>query len=185
MILPISIYGNPILRTECQPISAAYPDLKKIITDMFDTMKNAQGVGISAPQIGLPIRVFLIDLSPYHEEDPSIPNIKKAFINPEITSEMGSDNSHNEGCLSIPGLREDVVRKSKIHVKYLDEKFNSFDEEIDGIFARVFQHENDHLNGILFIDHLSPAKKNIINRKLVKIKKGKFEELYPTIKNNK
>ena len=152
---------------------------------MFDTMCNANGIGISAPQIGLSIRLFLIDLTPYHNEDPSIPNIKKVFINPKIISESGLDNTHNEGCLSIPGIREDINRKSQIKIQYFDEKFNSVCDEIDGMFARVFQHEYDHLNGILFIDHLSPLKKNIINRKLVKIQKGKFEELYPTIKNKK
>jgi len=152
---------------------------------MFDTMENAHGVGISAPQVGLPIRLFLIDLKTYHAEDPSIPNIKKAFVNPEIINESGPENDHNEGCLSIPSLREDIIRKSQIKIKYFDEKFNVFSDEIDGVFARVFQHEYDHLNGILFVDHLSPLKKNIVNRKLVKIQKGKFEELYPTIKNKK
>ena len=185
MILPIYIYGHPILRKNCTPISNTYPDLNKIIDDMFETMQNAQGIGISAPQVGLSIRLFLIDLTLYHNEDPSIPNIKKVFINPEIINETGLDNSHNEGCLSIPGLREDVVRKSQIKIKYYDENFKSFSEEIDGVFARVFQHEYDHLNGVLFIDHLPPLKKNIVNRKLVKIQKGKFEELYPVIKNKK
>ena len=185
MILPIYIYGHPVLRKNCNVLSSEYPNLDQLINDMFDTMYNAHGVGISAPQIGLSLRLFLIDLSPYHEEDPTIPNIKKAFINPEIIQEYDPNIEHNEGCLSIPGLREDVTRKSKIKIKYFDEKFNCFTEEIDGIFARVFQHEYDHLNGVLFIDHLSPLKKNIVNRKLEKIQKGKFEDLYPTIKNKK
>ena len=185
MILPIYIYAHPVLRKNCIELDEKYPNLDKLIADMYDTMHNANGIGISAPQIGLSIRLFVIDLSPYHEEDPSIPNIKKVFINPEIVQEYGPDNNHNEGCLSIPGIREDITRKSKIKIKYFDEKFHSFNEEVDGIFARVFQHEYDHLNGILFIDHLSPLKKNVVNRKLENIQKGKFEELYPTIKNKK
>ena len=148
-------------------------------------MSNARGIGISAPQVGLSIRLFLIDLTPYHEEDPSIPNIKKVFINPNIINESGQDVNHNEGCLSIPGVREDVSRKSQIKVSYFDDKFNSYNEDIDGVYARVFQHEYDHLNGILFIDHLSPLQKNILNKKLTRIQKGKFDELYPTIKYKK
>ena len=185
MILPISIYGNPILRYKCQPIDGNYPNLIDLIDNMFETMSNASGIGISAPQVGLSIRLFLIDLTPYHEEDPSIPKIKKVFINPNIINESGQDVNHNEGCLSIPGVREDVSRKSKIKVSYFDDKFNSYNEDIDGVYARVFQHEYDHLNGILFIDHLSPLQKNILNKKLTRIQKGKFEELYPTIKYKK
>ena len=183
MILPISIYGNPVLRTICKEIDSSYPDLNKLISNMFETMQNAQGIGISAPQIGLPIRLFLIDLTIYSQEDSSIPSIKKVFINPEIIKEYGPKENHNEGCLSIPEVREDVIRKSHIKIKYYDEKFKLYTEEVNGIYARVFQHEFDHLNGVLFIDRLSPLKKNIINRKLIKIQKGKFEELYPIIKN--
>ena len=185
MILPIYIYGHSVLRTKCEVMKYDYTDLNTIIIDMFETMHNASGVGISAPQIGLSLRLFLIDLTPYHDEDSTVPNIKKVFINPEITKEYGDEIDYEEGCLSIPGIRENVTRKSKISIKYLDEKFNSFSEEISGIFARVFQHEYDHLNGVLFVDHLSPLKKNIVNRKLEKIHKGKFEELYPTVKNIK
>ena len=185
MILPISIYGNPILRHKCNSIDSNYPNLNDLIVNMFETMHNASGIGISAPQIGLPIRLFLIDLTPYHEDNPSIPKIKKVFINPKIISESGQDIIHNEGCLSIPGVREDISRKSQIKVSYLDDKFNSYNEDIEGVYARVFQHEYDHLNGVLFIDHLSPLQKNILNKKLTRIQKGKFEELYPTIKYKK
>jgi len=181
MILPIHIYGDPILRKQCKYITESYPDLDNLIHDMFATMHHANGIGISAPQVGFDISLFLIDLTPYHEEDPTIPNIKKAFINPFIISEFGPEEIHNEGCLSIPGLREDVNRNSQISVEYLDTKFNKQKEDIDGLYARVFQHEYDHLNGVLFIDHLSPLQKNIINRKLTKIIKGKFEDLYPTV----
>jgi len=182
MILPIYIYGHPVLRKECKEIDETYKHLDKLIDDMFQTMHNANGIGISAPQIGLSICLFMIDLTPYHEEDTSIPYIKKVFINPQIIKEFGDNQNHNEGCLSIPGIREDINRKTKIKIKYFDEKFDLFTEEIDGLFARVFQHEYDHLKGILFVDHLSPLKKNIINRKLKKIQKGKFEELYPVFK---
>ena len=182
MILPIYIYGHPILRKNCKEITQDYPALEKLIEDMFETMHNANGIGISAPQIGLSIRIFVIDLTPYHEEDPTIPNIKKVFINPEIIEELEPINDHNEGCLSIPEVREDISRKSKIKIKYFDQNFKSFTEEVDGVFARVFQHEYDHLNGTLFIDHLSPLQKNVVNRKLTKIQKGKFEELYPVVK---
>ena len=125
--------------------------------------------------------LFVIDLSLYGDEDPSLLDVKKVFINPKILKESGELKIHNEGCLSIPGIREDISRKSKIKIKYLDANFNSFIETIDGLFARVFQHEYDHLDGILFIDHLSALRKNIVNRKLTKIQKGKFEELYPTL----
>ena len=181
MILPIYIYGHTILRQKCKNIKKSYSRLNKLIDDMFETMYNAHGIGISAPQVGLDVSLFLIDLSLYHEEDPSVPNIRKVFINPEIIDEYGDIETHNEGCLSIPGIREDIDRKNTIRVKYLDLAFQEKVEEIDGLYARVFQHEYDHLNGVLFIDHLSPIKKNIINRKLVKVEKGKFEDLYPTI----
>ena len=182
MILPIYIYGDPILRQKCKKIDRDYPNLTSLINNMFDTMHNAHGVGISAPQIGLSIRLFLIDLTPYYEDDPSIPCVKKAFINPEIIEEYGPVAEQNEGCLSIPGVREDINRKSKINIKYFDTSFNSYIETIDGLFARVFQHEFDHLNGVLFIDYLSAVKKNIVNRQLIKIQKGKFQDLYPTNK---
>tara|TARA_B100000579_G_scaffold382693_1_gene352033 strand:- start:15829 stop:16383 length:555 start_codon:yes stop_codon:yes gene_type:complete len=181
MILPIYIYGHAILRKKCKKIKKSYSRLDKLIDDMFETMYNAQGIGISAPQVGLDLSLFLIDLSVYHEEDPSIPNIRKVFINPEIIDEYGDIETHNEGCLSIPGIREDIDRKNTIRVKYLDLEFQEKIEEIGGLYARVFQHEYDHLNGVLFIDHLSPLKKNILNRKLVKVEKGKFTDLYPTI----
>ena len=124
MILPIYIYGHPVLRKKCLALDKKYPNLDKLIFDMFETMHNASGIGISAPQIGLSIRLFVIDLTPYHEEDPSIPNIKKAFINPEIIYESDPENDHNEGCLSIPGVRADVTRKSKLKIHYLIKNSN-------------------------------------------------------------
>lgn len=181
MILPIYIYSHPILRANCQDIDADYEGLSDLILNMFETMKNAHGIGLSAPQIGLSINLFIIDLSLYAEEDASFLDMKEVFINPEIIEESGEVLLHNEGCLSIPGVREDVERKSVVKVKYLDQDFIERVIEISGIFARVFQHEYDHLNKTLFIDHLSPIRKNIVNRKLNSISKGKFKEHYPTI----
>ena len=181
MILPIYIYGHPILRTECKNIDSSYNGLEELIEDMFETMHNAHGIGLSAPQIGVSINLFIIDLSPYADEDPSFLDKKEVFINPEIIKESGEALSHNEGCLSIPGLREDVERKSVVKLKYLDQNFIERMVEISGIFARVVQHEYDHLNKTLFIDYLSPFKKNIVNRKLNSIIKGKFKEEYPTV----
>ena len=181
MILPIYIYGHPILRKSCVSISFDYKNLDNLIDNMFKTMKNANGIGLSAPQIGLSIKLFIIDITEYAKEDPSVPSIRGVFINPEIIQESGDVFVHNEGCLSIPGIRGDVERKSIIRVSYLDKDFNKKYIEIDGLFARVFQHEYDHLNETLFVDHLKPEKKNIINRKLNQILKGRFEETYPTI----
>lgn len=181
MILPIYTYGHAILRKKCKDIHPGYQDLDHLIVNMFETMRNAHGIGVSAPQIGISINLFVIDLSPYADEDPSLLDIKKVFINPEILKESGELKTHNEGCLSIPGVREDVSRKSIIKVKYLDQEFKQHVVQIDGILARVFQHEYDHLNGTLFIDYLSPIKKNIVNRKLRAIYNGKIKSTYPTI----
>ena len=181
MILPIYIYGHPVLRQPCLPIDSSYNNLDQLIDNMFETMQNANGIGISAPQVGLSIRLFLVDLTLY--DDPNIPCIKKVFINPEITEEFGELETQNEGCLSIPGIRSDVIRRNKIKVKYYDKQFKLIFDELDGLYARVYQHEYDHLNGVLFFDHLTPLDKNIVNRKLKPILKGKFEELYPVIKN--
>ncbi|MBJ05199.1 MAG: peptide deformylase [Flavobacteriales bacterium] len=181
MILPIYIYGSSILRSECKDINSNYKELDVIIDNMFMTMENANGIGLSAPQIGLPINLFIIDLLPYSKEDASIPPIRKTFINPKIIKEFGEDIVENEGCLSIPGVREDVTRKNIVQITYLDQDFKKNDEIIDGLYSRVFQHEFDHLKKTLFIDYLSPIKKNIVNRKLKSIMKGKFTDLYPTI----
>tara|TARA_B100000530_G_scaffold195898_1_gene124595 strand:+ start:238 stop:792 length:555 start_codon:yes stop_codon:yes gene_type:complete len=181
MILPIYIYGHPILRSECENIDPSYEGLEELIENMFETMHNAHGIGLSAPQIGLSINLFIIDLSPYAEDEPSFLDMKEVFINPEILEESGELLSHNEGCLSIPGVREDVDRKSIIKLKYLDQNFVEHVIDISGIFARVVQHEYDHLHKTLFIDYLSAIKKNIVNRKLNSIVKGKFKEEYPTI----
>jgi len=181
MILPIYIYGHPVLRKTCKNIDHNYEKLNELIDNMFQTMENANGIGLSAPQVGLSINLFIIDLTSYAEEDSSIPSIRETFINPKILQESGDLKTHNEGCLSIPEVREDVSRKSIIKVEYLDRDFNKHIIQIEGLFARVFQHEYDHLNATLFIDYLSPMKKNRVNRRLNHILKGKFTDLYPTV----
>ncbi len=181
MILPIYIYGHPILRKNCISIDNGYGGLQELINNMFETMENASGIGLSAPQIGLAIKLFVIDLVPYSQEDASVPAVREVFINPEIVEESGELKIHNEGGLSIPDVRGDVERKSVIKVTYLDKDFKKKNIQIDGLFARVFQHEYDHLNKTLFVDYLSPMKKNIINRKLNQILKGNFTQNYPIV----
>ena len=179
MILPILIYNHPILRKKCVNIKNDYDDLNQLIENMFDTMYNANGVGLAAPQVGFSINLFIIDLSPFLSDYPNLKTTKKVFINPEIKIETGEEWQFNEGCLSIPEIREDVTRKSAIKIKYFDQHFNMIEESIDGIEARVIQHEYDHLRGVLFIDFLSGARKNILNRKLKSVMNGKFEKNYP------
>tara|TARA_Y100001968_G_C19368479_1_gene723829 strand:+ start:300 stop:857 length:558 start_codon:yes stop_codon:yes gene_type:complete len=179
MVLPILIYNHPLLRKKCLDLDRDYHGLTQLIDNMFETMYNSHGVGLAAPQIGLSINLFIIDLSPFLNDYPSLKTTKKIFINPKIEEEDGVEWEFNEGCLSIPEIREDITRKSKIRIKYFNQDFNIIEEEIEGIEARVIQHEYDHLQGILFIDFLSGKRKNIINRKLKNIIKGKFEKNYP------
>jgi len=178
MILPIYIYGNSILRIKCKDIDNSFSNLKTIINNMFETMHNANGIGLAAPQIGLSINLFLIDLSPLSNEDPKFKDLKKVFINPKITKEHGSDWEYDEGCLSIPEVNDLVSRKKNIEIEYLDQNFNLVKDKVSGVEARVIQHEYDHLNGVLFIDYLSAKRKNVLNRKLQAIKKGKFQKRY-------
>ncbi len=178
MILPIYIYGNSILRNKCTDVDSSFSNLNIIINDMFETMHNANGIGLAAPQIGLSINLFLIDLSPLSSDYPNLKNVKKVFINPKIIKEDGDYWEYDEGCLSIPEVNDLVSRKKNIEIEYLDQKFNLVKEKISGIEARVIQHEYDHINGVLFIDYLSAKRKNILNRKLQAIKKGKFQKRY-------
>lgn len=178
MILPIYIYGNSILRNKCADIDSSFSNLNVIINDMFETMHNANGIGLAAPQIGLSINLFLIDLSPLSSDHPNLKNVRKVFINPKIIKEDGDYWEYDEGCLSIPEVNDLVSRKKNIEIEYLDQKFNLVKEKISGIEARVIQHEYDHINGVLFIDYLSAKRKNILNRKLQAIKKGKFQRRY-------
>ena len=185
MILPILSYGNPILKKKALPISIHKRNLKTLINNMWDTMYAAQGVGLAAPQIGEPIRLFIVDTFPFSDNDDLLieernflKRFKKVFINPEIISEMGDDCVFNEGCLSIPGIREEVKRKESITIKFQDLNGKFTKESFSGIAARVIQHEYDHIEGILFTDKLSFLKKKTIKRKLAEISKGKINVDY-------
>ncbi len=185
MILPIAVYGHPVLRKRAKEISADYKNLDKLIGDMFDTMYKSDGVGLAAPQVNKSIRLIVIDATPFEEDDPSLKDFKKVIINPEILEFTDEKKAFNEGCLSLPNIREDVVRPSTVKIKYFDEKFNEFTEVWDGIKARVVQHEYDHLEGKLFIDRISPIRKRLINGKLNAIAKGKTIPNYKIIFNKK
>lgn len=178
MILPIYTYGQPVLRQVAQDISPEYPNLKELIDNMFETMLKADGVGLAAPQIGLPIRVVTIDLDVISDEIPELKGFHKAYINPHIIETTGEDVSMEEGCLSLPGIHESVKRKNRIHVKYMDETMKEHDEWVEGYLARVMQHEFDHLDGKMFIDHLSPLRKQMIKGKLSALLKGKAHCTY-------
>ncbi|HMK07093.1 MAG TPA: peptide deformylase [Flavobacterium sp.] len=185
MILPIIGYGDPVLRKVGEAVSEDYPNLKETIVNMFDTMYNAYGVGLAAPQIGLPIRIFVIDTTPFSDdedlskdEQTELKSFKKTFINAKMLVEEGEEWGFNEGCLSIPEVREDVFRNEKITIEYLDEDFNKKTESFDGLIARVIQHEYDHIEGILFTDKISSLKKRLIKNKLQNIMEGKTRPDY-------
>jgi len=185
MILPIIAYGDPVLRKVGEEIDQDYPKLDELIENMWETMYHANGVGLAAPQIGLPIRLFLVDASPFAEDDElteaerkPLEGFKKVFINAEILEEDGDPWAFNEGCLSIPEIREDVQRNEQITIRYMDENFKQFEETFDGLLARVIQHEYDHIEGILFTDKLSSLKKRLLKGKLSNISKGKVNVDY-------
>ena len=181
MILPIVAYGDPVLRRKADEVGEDYPGLKTLIEDMFETMYKANGIGLAAPQIGRSIRLFVIDASPVGEgedADPSCEDFKRVFINPVVVEEYGEEWSCDEGCLSIPGLREEVSRKSNVIVEYYDENWDLYEEELDGFAARVFQHEFDHIEGVLFTDHLTAFKRTLLKGKLSNITKGNVDINY-------
>ena len=185
MILPIIAYGDPVLRVKAKEIDENYPKLDMLLENMFETMYNAYGVGLAAPQIGLPIRLFLVDTSPFAEDEELSPeeqqqlkDFKGVFINAKILAEEGDEWAFNEGCLSIPNVREDVFRKPNITIQYQDENFESHTKNFDGLLARVIQHEYDHIDGILFTDKISSFKKRLIKGKLTNISKGKISVDY-------
>ncbi len=173
MILPIYTYGQPVLRKVAEDITPDYPGLKELIQNMFETMQHADGVGLAAPQIGLPIRVVTIDLDVISDDSPEFKGFLHAYINPHILETEGEDVVMEEGCLSLPGIHESVKRKDRIHVTYLDENMQEHDEWVTGYLARVMQHEFDHLEGTMFIDHLSSLRKQMIKGKLNGLLKGK------------
>ncbi len=185
MIYPIVAYGDPVLRKETQEITPDYPNFSTLVEDMFETMYASYGIGLAAPQIALPIRLFIVDATPFgddedlsEEERNFLSNYKRVFINAKILEETGNEWAFNEGCLSIPDVREDVFRQETITIEYLDENFNKQQETVSGIAARIIQHEYDHIEGILFTDKLSPLKKKIIKKKLDKISKGQIKVDY-------
>lgn len=180
MILPMYLYGQSVLRKVAEPIDKDYPELQTLIDNMFETMYKSDGVGLAAPQIGLGIRVVVIDASPMAEEEPSLANSKMALINPHIESFEGDNVSMEEGCLSLPGIHESVTRKNTIHITYMDENFVAHDEVISGYLARVIQHEYDHLEGHVFTDRISPIRRQLITNKLQNIAKGKVNCNYKT-----
>ncbi|QYJ67464.1 peptide deformylase [Flavobacterium litorale] len=185
MILPIVGYGDPVLRKQGEAITKDYPELKQVIANMYETMYNAYGVGLAAPQVGLPIRLFIIDTKPFSEdetlgkeEQEALAGFTKTFINPTIVKEDGEEWGFNEGCLSIPDVREDVYRQEQITIEYYDEDFKKHTDVYDGLIARVIQHEYDHIEGILFTDKISSLKKRLIKKKLQNILEGKIRPDY-------
>ena len=203
MILPIVAYGDPVLKKEAEEITNEFPDLQKLIKDMYETMYHASGVGLAAPQIGKSIRMFVVDGSPFAEKDEDdedeeevpdpkavgIENFKQVFINPIIEEESGEEWGFHEGCLYIPKIREEVFRKEKIQVSYYDENWNFHEEAFEGYAARIIQHEYDHIDGILFTDHLSPLKRRLLTKRLQNISKGDvkvdYKMKFPAVKRGR
>jgi peptide deformylase len=185
MILPVIAYGDPVLRKQAEPITSDYPKLSELISNMWETMYHASGVGLAAPQIGLPIRLFVIDASPFGEDEDlpeaernQLKDFKRVFINARIESESGKAWAFNEGCLSIPDIREDVTRLETVTLRYQDESFEEHTQIFDGLLARIIQHEYDHIEGILFTDKLSSLKKRLLKGRLSDISKGKIKVDY-------
>ena len=179
MILPIYTYGQPVLRKETEEIDADYPNLKQIIQDMWDTLGRSHGVGLAAPQVGLPIRLAIIDLDCISEEEPQYEGYKRTFINPYIEEVDDSVmETQEEGCLSLPGLSEKVTRPTRIRVSYQDENFEEHEEWVDGFLARVMQHEFDHLDGVVYTDHLKGLRRQLMAPKLKQLQKGMFSADY-------
>lgn len=185
MILPIIAYGDPVLRKTGKDITNEYPNLDALLENMFETMYEARGIGLAAPQVGVPIRIFIVDATPFEEDEELteeerafLSTFKQVFINAKIIEETGDEWAFNEGCLSIPDIREDVFRNDTIKIEYLDENFEKYTKKFDGIVARIIQHEYDHIEGILFTDKLSALKKRLIKGKLSNISKGKIKVDY-------
>lgn len=182
MVLPIYLYGHPVLRTETQEVTPDYPDLDQLIQNMKETMYASDGIGIAAPQVGKSIRLIYIDVDVLKEDMPELAGKNFVLINPVITvDETSQDVSREEGCLSLPGIHEKVTRHDRIHVKWTDENWQQHEQDIEGFLARVFQHEYDHLEKTVFVDHLTPIRKQLIKAKLMNIVKGKVNCDYRTV----
>ncbi|MBS3777241.1 MAG: peptide deformylase [Bacteroidales bacterium] len=178
MILPVYIYGSPVLRKTAREVGKDEKGLDQFIQDLWDTMYHSDGIGLAAPQVGKSIRIFVVDGTPLEKDDPELKDFKMTFINPEIIDRFGDDKTYEEGCLSIPEIREEIVRPEKIRIRWYDADFNPHEDEFGGIGARIIQHEYDHLQGILFTDKVAPLKKRMLKGKLNAIAKGKFDVKY-------
>lgn len=189
MILPIVAYGHPNLRKISEPITADYPDLEQFLNDMFETMYASNGVGLAAPQTNKSIRLFVIDAKYYEKEYPEAKGFKQVFINAEIIETTGDEWTFNEGCLSVPEVREDIYRKTFVRIRFQDENFVQHEEVYGGIISRIIQHEYDHLEGILFVDKVSSIRKVILKRRLSDISKGlidpPYKMVYPLLKKKR
>ncbi len=188
MMLPIVAYGHSTLRKKSADIDESYPGLSELIQSMFMTMKESNGVGLAAPQVNHSIRLFIIDASPYAKDYPEVADFRRVFINAYILEESGQEWSFNEGCLSIPDIHEDVTRRPKIRIRYMDEQFREHEEVFDGVAARIIQHEYDHLEGILFVDRISSLRKTLLRRKLNDISRGAidvdYKMIFPLVKKS-
>ncbi len=178
MNLPVEIYGSTVLRKIAEPLNMDYEKLDQLIDNMFETMYHSEGVGLAAPQVGKSIQLVVIDASPMKDDHPDLENFKIVVINPEIIAYEGEKWKFNEGCLSLPGIREDVERPSEIKIKYYDQDFNAHEEVFGGVKARILQHEYDHLQGVLFVDKIAPIRKKLIKGKLNAIRRGKVNVAY-------
>jgi len=178
MTLPIYVYGQPILRKVAVDITKDYEGLNQFIADMWETMYKSDGIGLAAPQVGKSIRLFVIDGTPLEEDDASLKDFRKVFINARLTERTGDDIVWTEGCLSIPNIREEVQRPAKVRINYYDENWQYHDEYFEGVGARIIQHEYDHLDGIMFVDHISAIRRQLLKSKLTAISKGKADVAY-------
>ena len=178
MIYPVVVYGHPVLRKVAEDFTPEYEGLEQLIDDMFETMYKADGIGLAGPQIGLSRRIFIIDAEPLAEDLPELSGFKKVFINARIIERDGEKVTDKEGCLSLPGISEDVARQSRVRIKYVDADFNEHEEVYKGWAARIIQHEYDHIDGILFVDHLAALKRRLLKGKLNAITKGKVDINY-------
>lgn len=178
MKYPVTVYGDALLRKKAQKVDKEHEGLSDIIENMWETMYSSDGVGLAAPQVGKSIRIFIVDASSGADEEPELADFKKVFINPEIVETYGEEWIMNEGCLSLPEIREDVSRPDYVRIKYFDENFTEHNEVYNGYAGRIIQHEYDHLEGVLFIDYLSPLKKRLLKGKLTNIARGKVQPHY-------
>jgi peptide deformylase len=189
MILPVMAYGHPVLKKKAQTIDPSYPDLKQFTADLWETMYEADGVGLAAPQVNRSIRMFVVDASAFAKDHPEADGFKQLFINAEIYSEEGEEWIFNEGCLSFPGMREDISRKGVIGIRWYDEEFQLHDRKFDGMLARIIQHEYDHIEGVLMVDRINSLKRVLLKRRLNDISKGNvdtsYKMIFPLVKKRK